>query len=114
MRDPRRIPEPPGDIRGLIPESAGDLAGIIPETAGDILRTADLLPPPRQSGRAARPAGATVRPPFRFETPTMVQPCDSWHSHDGTGSALQTSFVRCSPNFFGQTHQQLASQRKNI
>jgi hypothetical protein len=39
MRDPRRIPEPPGDLRGLIPESAGDLAGIIPETAGDILGT---------------------------------------------------------------------------
>ena len=113
MRDPRRIPEPPGDLRGLIPEHAGDLAGIIPETAGDFSGTSDL-PPPRQNRGAARLAGATVRLLFRLENPTMVQTCDSWHSHDGTRSALQTSFVRCSPNFFGQTHQQLASQRKNI
>ena len=77
MRDPRRIPEPPGDLRGLIPERAGDLARIIPETAGGFSGTSDLLPP-RQNRGAARLAGAIVRLLFRFENPTMVQTCDSW------------------------------------
>ena len=54
MRDPRRIPEPPWDLRGLIPERAGDLAGIIPETAGDFSGTSDLLPPTQNRGTARR------------------------------------------------------------
>ena len=37
MRDPRRIPELPGDFRGLIPESAGDLRGLIPKSVGNFL-----------------------------------------------------------------------------
>jgi len=37
VRDPRRIPELPGDLRGLIPESAGDFRGLIPESVGDFL-----------------------------------------------------------------------------
>jgi len=51
---------------------------------------------------------------FRFDNSTMGQFHMHGHPHDRMPSALQTSFVRCSPNSFGQTHQQLAEQRKNI
>jgi len=36
------------------------------------------------------------------------------HSHDGTPRTFETSFIRCSPDFFVQANQQLARNAKNI
>lgn len=110
MQVPSRSPgisrQDPRGLEGISPAFPGDLASeLLPERSRHSA-------PPRQNCKT--PRLRTDRQRFRFETPTMAQPCKSWHSHDDTSSALQTSFVRCSLNFFGQPYQQLASQTRRL
>jgi hypothetical protein len=113
-------PEIPGNIPSRFP---GDRRGFPLKSPGIPLLNSGTKA--RHRNRFARQGKLKNFPPHTHEsghgTCSPISRIPQWHtialhshSHDGTRSAPQASFVRCSQLFFEQAHQQLASDDKNI